>query len=1058
MRYDEDTLVQETTADYLRDQLGWESVYAYNTETFGKEGTLGRKDETEVILTRYLGEALVTLNPGLPQEAYQAAIREITQPTVSQSLLHANREKYNLVRDGVLVPYRDEDGRLERARLRVFDFDNPKANHFLCVRELWIKGALYRRRADIVGFVNGLPLVFMELKNVHRDLRRAFEGNLADYKDTIPHVFEHNGVIVLGNGSAAKIGSLSSKYKHFREWKRLAEEDAGVVDMETLLKGVCSKSNFLDLFENFILFDDSSEPLVKIIAQNQQFLGVNRAIDGVRERKVRDGKLGVFWHTQGAGKSYSIAFFTRKVHRRIGGNFTFLILTDRDDLDKQIYSTFAGCGVVDNDKDPCRAGSGVELKAMLADAHKGYVFSLIQKFNQPVTLDNPYSNRDDIIVITDEAHRTQYGQLALNMRNALPKASYIGFTGTPLFKGDEITRRVFGDYVSRYGFQRAVEDGATVPLYYDARGEKLGIAIGDLNERIAAKLEELEQRGEIDDINVAGRLEQALQRDYHVITAEPRLDKIARDFVTHYSTEWESGKAMFVAIDKITTVRMHGLIQKYWQEKISEFERALVAITDEQEVAYRRRQIAWMRETGIAVVISEEQGEVDKFRQWDLDIAPHRKLLKDGFLDENGKRISVEDAFKKETHPFRVAILCAMWLTGFDVPSLSTLYLDKPLKAHTLMQAIARANRVNEGKNNGLIVDYCGILKSLRQALSTFAGSMGGEEDGEADPVRPEEDLLKELAGAITLVKSYLNEKGGDLSVVVTSTGFERIAAIDKAKNALNESDEVRKRFEVMAREVFNKFKACLTIKGVNDHRAEVGGINIIYKSLQEDRDAADISSIIRELHAVIEPAIAIKPDNVNGGRIYDISAIDFDRLRREFEKRPRKQTDVHNLKDAIEKRLARMLAENPLRTNFQQHYEEIVAAYNSEKDRVTIETTFEALMRLVGDLDDESRRAMREGLDEETLALFDLLKKPDLEKRDIERIKKVAVELLAILKRKKQEIDDWRAKEQTRDEVRQAIHDFLYSDTTGLPAAYGEDEISAKTQAVFAHVYRAYP
>ena len=828
MRYDEDTLVQATTAEYLRDQLGWESVYAYNTERFGSEGTLGRKDDTEVILTRYLGEALVKLNPGLPQEAYQAAVREVTQATVTQSLLHANREKYNLMRDGVLVPYRDESGTLKRARLRVFDFGNPEANHFLCVRELWIKGPLYRRRADIVGFVNGLPLLFMELKNVHRDLRRAYEGNLADYKDTIPHVFEHNGVIVLGNGNEAKIGSLSSKYKHFREWKRLSEDEPGVVDMETLLKGVCSKGNFLDLFENFVLFDDSSEPLVKIVAQNQQFLGVNRAIDAVREREVRDGKLGVFWHTQGAGKSYSIAFFTRKVHRRIGGNFTFLILTDRDDLDKQIYTTFAGCGVVDNDSDPCRAGSGAELKAMLADAHKGYVFSLIQKFNQPVTPDNPYSNRDDIIVITDEAHRTQYGQLALNMRNALPKASYIGFTGTPLFKGDEITRRVFGEYVSRYGFQRAVEDGATVPLYYDARGEKLGIAIGDLNERIAAKLEELEQRGEIEDINVAARLEQALQRDYHVITAEPRLDKIARDFVTHYSTEWESGKAMFVAIDKVTTVRMHGLIQKYWQEKITELERALVAISDEQEVAYGRRQIAWMRETGIAVVISEEQGEVDKFRQWDLDIAPHRKLLKDGFLDEDGKRISVEDAFKKEAHPFRVAILCAMWLTGFDVPSLSTLYLDKPLKAHTLMQAIARANRVNEGKNNGLIVDYCGILKSLRQALATFAGSTGGEDDGEADPVRPEEELLKELSKVIVLVRDYLKEKGGDLDVVIGASGFERIAAIDKAKDAINETDEIRKRFEVMAREVFNKFKACLTIKGVNEHRAEVGAINII--------------------------------------------------------------------------------------------------------------------------------------------------------------------------------------------------------------------------------------
>lgn len=263
------------------------------------------------------------------------------------------------------------------------------------------------------------------------------------------------------------------------------------------------------------------------------------------------------------------------------------------------------------------------------------------------------------------------------------------------------------------------------------------------------------------------------------------------------------------------------------------------------------------------------------------------------------------------------------------------------------------------------------------------------------------------------------------------------------------------KRFEVMSREVFNKFKACLTIKGVNDYRADTGAINIIYKSLQEDRDAADISSILRELHAVIEPAITIKSDGANSGRIYDISAIDFDRLRREFEKRPKKQTEVHNLKDAIEKRLARLLAENPLRTNFQQRYETIVADYNSEKDKVTIETTFEALMRLVGDLDAESTRAMREGLDEETLALFDLLKKPDLQKKDIEKIKKVAIELLAILKGKKREIDDWRAKEQTRDEMRQAIHDFLYSDATGLPASYEEKEIDTKAEAVFAHMYR---
>ena len=523
-----------------------------------------------------------------------------------------------------------------------------------------------------------------------------------------------------------------------------------MVDMETLLKGVCHKRNFLDLVENFILFDDSSGETRKILARNHQFLGVNRAVEAVRDRETRQGRLGVFWHTQGAGKSYSMVMFTRKVHRRLGGNFTFLVLTDRDDLDSQIYKTFAGCGVVDHDRDPCRGADGKHLGRLLAE-HKSHVFSLIQKFN--LDPGAGYTMRDDIVVITDEAHRTQYGTLALNMRNALPNAGYIGFTGTPLFTGDEVTRRVFGEYVSTYDFQRAVEDEATVPLYYDARGDKLGVAIGDLNERIAEKLDEFD----IEDVDVEQRLERDLKQEYHVVTAGMRLDQVARDFVRHYSTAWETGKAMLVCIDKITCVRMHKLIEFYWTERINELEEEQKFTDDEQEEVHLRRRVEWMRETRMAVVVSEEQGEVAKFRKWELDVTPHRRLIKEGMeLPESmrskpqfrGKqRMAVDEAFKAEEHPFRIAIVCAMWLTGFDVPSLSTLYLDKPLKAHTLMQAIARANRVNEGKNNGLIVDYCGILRHLRKALATFAstadegggdgGGGGGGRGQGIDPVQP---------------------------------------------------------------------------------------------------------------------------------------------------------------------------------------------------------------------------------------------------------------------------------------------------------------------------------
>jgi type I restriction enzyme, R subunit len=1051
----EDTLVQQTTADYLEEQLGWENIFAYNNETFGPESTLGRKSDKEIVLTRYLGEALMQLNPGLPDKAYQDALRQITEAPVTQNTLQTNKEKYNLLKNGVKIQYRRPDGQLEKRTLRVFDFDDTDNNHFLCVRELWIRGDIYRRRADIIGFVNGLPLLFLECKAIHKDIRHAYEMNLSDYKDTIPHLFHHNAFIVLCNGVDAKIGSLSSKYNHFNDWKRLAEDEPGVVDMETLLKGVCNKRDFMDLFENFTLFDESSGELVKIVARNHQFLGVNRAIEAARNREARQGKLGVFWHTQGSGKSYSIVFFTRKIHRTLGGNYTFLICTDREDLDGQIYKTFAGCGQVDNDKDECRAGSGDHLKGLL-EQHKAYVFTLIQKFNKDVNPDEPYSDRNDIIVITDEAHRTQYGRLSLNLRNALPNAGYIGFTGTPLFKDDEITRRVFGDYVSTYDFQRAVEDNATVPLYYDARGEKLGIATNDLNEKIAEKLEEYES----EDADTTERLEKELKRDYHLITAEKRLDQIAQDFVEHYSTQWETGKAMFVCIDKVTCVRMHGLIAKHWDSRITELEKKVGRAPDEQEEVQIRNQLVWMKETSMAVVVSEEQGEVEKFRKWDLDITPYRKLIKEGFETDDGKRIDVESAFKKDEHPFRVAIVCAMWLTGFDVPSLSTLYLDKPLKAHTLMQAIARANRVYEGKNNGLIVDYCGILKNLRKALATFAGHQGpgniddSGEPPEIDPIRPEEELLADLEETIEAVKVFLQAQGFRLEDVLEKTGFERNKAIIDAKEAVNQNDESRKRFQIICREVFKKFKACLTIKGINEFRHDYDAINVIYKSLQEDVEKADISDIIRALHRIIDESI--KPAQVKGDskdRHYDISLIDFDRLRKEFERSPAKNTVTHSLKDMIEMKLQKMLLQNPMRTDFQKHYEEIVAGYNSEKDRATIERTFEALLKLAGSLSDEEKRAVREGLSDDSLALFDLLVKPELTKQEISRIKKVAQGLLDILSAEVSRIQDFAAKQATRDEIKIKIKNYLWDDKTGLPESFGPEEIEKKADVIFAHV-----
>jgi len=1062
-RMTEDVLVQQTTADYLLNDLDWDESIHAQKETLGKEGTLGRDSEKEIILTRHLGEALIKLNPNLPNEAYQHAIRQITEINLSQTLLAINQEKDQLYKNGVTVNYHDQKGQRQRTTLRIFDFDSPENNHFLAVRELWIKGDVYRCRADLVGFINGIPLIFMELKNLHRGVKAAYEENFCHYKDVVPQLFHHNALVILGNGIEAKIGSLSAKYEHFNDWKRLAEEEVGVVNMETLLKGVCAKNNLLDLFENYIIFDDSSGRLAKIVARNHQFLGVNRAIEAVKNRKNLVGKLGIFWHTQGSGKSYSILFLAKKIHRKLGGNYSFLLLLDREELERQLYTTFAGAGLVDNDRDPCRAKNGKHLDALLGQ-QKAFIFSLIQKFNdQNMT----GSARDDIIVITDEAHRTQYGTLSLNMRNALPNASYIGFTGTPLLKEDQITVKMFGDYISTYDFQRAVEDNATVPLFYDARGENLhfkdesgeSLTVADpkgLNEKIAEKLAELE----VDDVDVQQRLERELKRAYHIVTASSRLEQIADDFVKHYAEGWENGKAMLVCIDKVTCVRMHALIHERWQQHQLELSRRLhTESADEQDKLQRERQICWMDETEMRVVVSEEQGEVARFRQWGLDIIPHRQQIKEGFKSAAGHRLTLEEAFKQEQHPFRVAIVCAMWLTGFDVPSLATLYLDKPLKAHSLMQAIARANRVAEGKNNGLIVDYCGMLKNLRRALADFGAGAEEGDGGGSNPIQPDEELLVELAEAIDLLKAFLQQRDFELATISESDGFARNAAIAEAKEVINENDQTRKQYEVMAREVFKKFKACINIRpGINDFRLDRDVIHIIYKALQKDREQADISQIMMQLHQLVDESVVVNVEEVAESKVYDISKIDFVRLRQEFAKVSTKKTVVVNLRDAIAARLNSLMQKNPLRTDFQRHFETLVEGYNDEKDRVTIENTFDALLTFYQTLSEEESRAVRENLDDETLVLFDLLKKPALKKKELEKIKQVAVELLQTLKTERLNVSHWREKERARDGVKQGIYDYLYDDKTGLPESYEIEEIEGLTEQLFNHVYRVYP
>ena len=1120
----EDRLVQATFAEHLERVLGWDSVYAWNEETFGPDGTLGRADTKEAVLIRDLRAALERLNPGLPASAIDDAIRDLTVYDISRSTVQHNREFYRLIRSGVPMEYRDAQGRRKSTRVRVIDFDNASgSNRFLAVRELKLTGVRtpnYNRRADLVCFVNGLPLVFVELKAVYKNIREGFDDNLSDYMDenVIAHAFHHNAFLIVSNGDRARYGSITSEWDHFAEWKRLDEEDKGSLEAEVLLNGMLAHDRLLDIIENFILFDESKPGATrKVIARNHQVLGVNRAVASVarqeelklefppgqrlRHRVVELpletrtpvehlptlpmvaepapppygirrpvdiierahpelGRIGVFWHTQGSGKSYSMAFFAEKVRRRLEGNFTFLLMTDRNDLDGQIYRTFVGCSIADNNTP--RAASGDDLEKRLKENHR-YVFSLIHKFNKDVDPKQPYSERDDIIVISDEAHRTQAGRLARNMRLALPNAAFIGFTGTPLFKQDEITKRIFGDYVSRYDFKRSEEDGATVKLVYENRGEKLGVARTDLNDRIAAKVEEAEL-----DPDQEALLDKLLGQDYEVITADERLDKIAADFLEHCATRWQSGKSMLVCIDKITCARMLQLIVPRWQAKAAavrksaDAKRAQAEMAGDEtaraalaeEAAELAAQAAWLDETIVEIIISEAQNEVKDFAKWGFDIIPHRARMKQGFETADGERVDVERAFKSPEHPFRVAIVCAMWLTGFDVECLSTLYIDKPMKAHSLMQAIARANRVWPGKDFGLIVDYNGMLNSLREALAQYALGDDGA-DGE-EIVAPIEERVQALIEAIEATEAHLRGLGFDPATLISSTGFTRIKGLKDAVEAVYTNDETKRRFEVLARQVFVRFKALLMEPSAFAYADRHDNIEAIYKKLSERRDTADVTELLKELHRIVNEAIRTQaPGNDQAeGLTFDLSQIDMEKLRDEFAKKVRhKATALRDIREIVEEKLAQMLARNPSRMDYQQKYEEIVADYNREKDRVTIEETFRRLTELIEELDAEQQRAVEEGLSEDELALFDLLKKKNLGKAARERVKQASRDLLASIKARLKELDRFWEKEQTKAEVKVFILDEVYASLPTPP--FTPEEKQAVAAEVYTHVWQ---
>jgi len=1053
--YSEDGLIEQATQDVL-EELGWTVVTAWKKESFGTEGLLGREDKTEVVLKRYLLQALQKLNSNHPDVAYEQAIELITQNVADQTLGRINKEKTDYLKNGVPVSYTNTKGELVKTKLKVFDFKNYENNHFLAVRQFEVLGELYLRRPDVVGFVNGVPLVFFELKAHHQDLRHAYNDNLKDYKDTIPHVFHNNGFVILSNGTDAKVGTITSPYKFFLEWKRIEEEEEGEVSLDTMLRGTCAKHRLMDIFENFLLFDDSQGDVIKLMAKNHQYIGVNKVIQNVDNIDDLEGKLGVFWHTQGSGKSYSMVFLCEKIHRKLGGSYTFLIAVDRTELENQLYDTFSGVGVV-NDKNIIagkkKGMTGREhLRELLAENHR-YVFTLIHKFSIDPKVESEYpliTERKNIIVISDEAHRTQSGTYARNMRfHGLPNASYLGFTGTPIIKEEEeLTKNIFGEYVSIYDFKRAIEDEATLPLRYLNRGEKLDITNPELDERMA----EVFENEDLDD-DQKKKLEYLFNRDYPILTSQPRLEAIAKDLVWHFNERGYQGKAMYVALDKPTAVKMYDLVQQYWPEYLKELQERIDNATDQQEEQELKRKYNKVKETEICVVVSGEQNEVDKFKKMNLDIETHRKKM----VERN-----LEKEFKDEDNPFRLAIVCAMWITGFDVPCVSTVYLDKPIKGHTLMQTIARANRVyDDEKENGLIVDYGNVYKQLEKAYSIYGeGSKGsGNTNKSGKPVEPLEDVEVELKQAIKDVKAYLKELNFSLQELKDAKPISKIAKIKQATDAVCLNETTRTTFETMARNVFRKYKALFPSDKLKKHVKDFNAIEAIYTALNQNVKGADVTQIIMDLQAIVSESVTIQEDIIKEDEeeVYvDLASLDFDKLRAAFAKTPRKNTLVFNLQDAIEQRLEQMMKENPLRIEFYDRYKKIIEEYNKGKSLEDTIKTFENLSDFIKDLSFEEQRVVRENLkDQETLAIFDLLKEgKELSNKEIKDVKKVAAKTLETLKSEKLKIDNWRESRQIKAQVKSLIYDNLLY----LPQEqYSDEEVGLKTANVYQHIFTNY-
>ena len=1017
------------------------------------DGT-GRASKKECVLPDILLRSLKQINPTIEDKYIEQIVKDLRRDFTGTDMTATNYKLYQQLRNGIKITVR-RNGKEDFDFVKLIDFDRPENNTFTAVSQMWIQGRVYFQRPDILIFVNGLPLVFIELKNSIVKVEEAYNKNLLNYRNFIPNLFAFNQICVLSNGLETKLGAFNATYDYFFEWlkvnderespdrKQLAEADnAADSSVRYFVDGLLDKNRLIDYIENFILFENQS---IKIIAKNHQYLGVNNLMESVKNRRELNGKLGVFWHTQGSGKSYSMVMFTRKVRRKIEGNFSFLIITDRVDLDTQIHKNFMRTEVIGS-KEECQPKNRRQLREYL-QTNKAFIFTLIHKFGYEKGKKYPVlSERDDIIVLVDEAHRTQYKDLAENMRTALPNANYIAFTGTPLLGSKRLTNQWFGDYVSEYNFAQSVEDGSTVPLYYSRRVPEVGLENDFLDDDIVDIIED-ENLNE-DETRL---LENSSSRILEVIKRDDRLDKIAQDIAHHFPRRGFLGKGMVVSVDKYTAVKMYDKVQHYWKIERQKIVQERNAAKEKDERDRLKNILNYMDSVEMAVIISEEQDEVEKFKKQGLDITEHRRKMNE--ITPEG--MDIEDRFKLPYDSLQLVFVCAMWLTGFDVKNLSTLYLDKPMKGHTLMQAIARTNRVYPGKACGIIVDYVNVFKYMQKALTEYATG----NDGTEFPAKDIDKLIGYIDATIAEADEFLLSLGIDIGAIVENNNvLDRLDMLRSAYDTIVANDDDKEKIKVILNtlvnlydaskpEVFeknwenNKFAALVYLHGLFQH------------TIDDEKVARARVRMAQVLDGSVSASAELDDDAeyvIHRTKVIDLSKIDVDELRKEIKVAQYKAIEIDDLKDYIEKALQQMLNKNCTRSKFSQRYRNIVDRYNAGGSEN--EDYYEQLIKLIEELQQENERANTEGLTEEELEIYDLLAAgKKLTQKEEQKVKLSARNLFKKLTESRKEllVVDWYKDDQTRETVRSTVAVSLNED---LPDSYDKVSFDSKINLLMNH------